>query len=273
MAGPQLRQQPLPVALVDERVVIGELEEGAVPELANAVHLGQHALEGLLLVLARQQDRAGAELATPRTAAADLDGQPVVAGNIQQLESRHGSAGEVEFPAGSIDTLQAARGGILQDLGPGTLAFPQDHRIGMPGGLLRQRGDVKASHDDTGTLRPVAVGQGERFPDLGAEAGDGDEVETVGKNRKVSEVPDLEVLASVMLRRHAGEGEQTQARERCDNLAPFHEPGQREAEPEQLRITDPNSAHGNQTDLHARSMSERKSAVAVIRLSTGTKKK
>ena len=88
----KLLQEPLPVSLVDKRVVVGQFDERARPKLADTVHLGQHYLGGLLLVVVGQENGTGAELAMERTAAAGLHGQPVVLIRVQKLIGRLDSA-------------------------------------------------------------------------------------------------------------------------------------------------------------------------------------
>src|SRR5438105_2375576 len=52
----QLGEQLLPVSAVHEGIVIAELDEGPPPEAADPIDLGEHLVDRLLLVTAREQD-------------------------------------------------------------------------------------------------------------------------------------------------------------------------------------------------------------------------
>src|SRR5262245_47452677 len=81
------------------------------------------------------------------------------------------------------------------------------------------------------------------------------------------------VLAAVARRRHPGEGEQAQARERRDHSAAFDETRQGQTQAHQFRVDRAHAAHRDQADVHGKSPRRMKSAVATIRLVTGMKKR
>src|SRR5262249_57228823 len=70
----QLGEQLLPVSTVDEGIIVAELDEGTPPEGTDSIDLGEHLLDGLLLVAAGEEGRARAEQATAGGATAGLAG-------------------------------------------------------------------------------------------------------------------------------------------------------------------------------------------------------
>ena len=98
----EFRQQFAPVTAIDERIIVGEFDERTRPDRSNAVDLGEHLADRLLLVLSGEKDRTRAKLAAPGTAAARLYRNPVIAADVKQLESRHRRRPEVEFEAANI---------------------------------------------------------------------------------------------------------------------------------------------------------------------------
>src|SRR3972149_8820389 len=74
------------MASVDERVVVSDLDERGRAEALDLVDLGEDLVHRLHLVAVRQPDGCRAELAPPRAAALRLDGQAVVALDIEEGE-------------------------------------------------------------------------------------------------------------------------------------------------------------------------------------------
>ncbi len=118
---------------------------------------------------------------------------------------------------------------------------------------------------------PVAPGQLVGLVDLRRVAGDAHQVETDRCTIPHGQVGHLDVGDLVLLGRHPGQGEQAEAGQGGDGLAPFHEPRQGEAELEQLGVTDPDAAHGDEADSH-RLISRRKRARAMVTEPAGMKK-
>src|SRR6185436_19114446 len=84
------------VALVRERIVVGELEERLRPDAADLLDLGENLLYGLGAVAWSQSNRRRAELAIERAASLRLNREAVVAGRVEQVEARHWRQRQIE---------------------------------------------------------------------------------------------------------------------------------------------------------------------------------
>ncbi len=158
--------------------------------------------------------------------------------------------GQIEPPIVAIDLLQPTLLGIAEELRPDRLAFAHHDGIGMTGRLIGQRGHVQPTQDHRHLSRTVAVGQFVALLHLRAEAGDGDQVEAVGKLAQLADIVNFEIFALMFRRRGAGQSEQSQAGQRGDGFAALDEARQRQAEFQQLGVAGADSAHGNQSDFH-----------------------
>ena len=98
-----------------EGVVVREFDEGSWPGALDLADLGDDLVDRLDLVERRQSDGGGAELAAPRAAALSLDGDPVVAVDVQQVETGHGRIGQAELaPIGRVRGLHTAGREVVQ---------------------------------------------------------------------------------------------------------------------------------------------------------------
>src|SRR5450759_3465465 len=105
------------MSAVDEAVVVGELDERTRPALLDGVDLGQHLVHWLDLIARRQTDRRGAELAAPWAAPLSLDGDPVVALDVEEVEPGHRGVREVELAAlRCVDPAKAARREVVEQV-------------------------------------------------------------------------------------------------------------------------------------------------------------
>src|SRR4029079_13263000 len=77
------------VGLVDERVVVGELDKGALPDALDGVNFRDDAIDRLDFVIGRYAHGGGAELTAERAATLDLNGQPVIALDVEEIEAGH----------------------------------------------------------------------------------------------------------------------------------------------------------------------------------------
>ena len=117
-------------------------------------------------------------------------------------------------------------------------------------GFIGECGDVQPTHDDWHTQGSISVRQLVGLADLGAQAGDRHQVEPVGKRLEIADILDLEVLALVWRRSHPREGQQSEAGQRRDRPAPFHEARQASFPGYQLGVAGAHAAHRDEADFH-----------------------
>ena len=90
------------VGFVDEGVVVGELNEGALPDALDRVNLVDDAGDRFGFIGGGDAHGGGAEFAAEGAAALSLDGEAVVAIDVEKIEARHGGVGEVEVVGACI---------------------------------------------------------------------------------------------------------------------------------------------------------------------------
>ena len=123
-----------------------------------------------------------------------------------------------------------------EHLRPGRSPSPTTTASPCGRGLRRAARVTCSPPSTTGTPpRPEAVGQRVRFVHLGAEAGDGDQVEAAGQVPEIADVRRPQVLDSCARGVMPGERQQAEARQRGDGLAALDEARQRQPQPQQLR--------------------------------------
>ena len=243
-------QQFFGTRAVDERVVVGEFDEGARPDLLDRPYLPDHVLHRLQLVPLGHQDRAGAEVAPPRAAALGLHRDPVVFVGVQQVEPGQRRVGKIKLlPAGAVDAAQAAVPEVLQHPRPGQFGLADHHRVAVADCLVRQRGGVMPADDGFDPCLAVPAGQGVGVLDLGGERGDGGQI-AVRQPVQLPDVGHLVVLDLKAFRRHPRQGEQRQAGQGGNHLAAFHEARHGHAQRRQFLVVGAHAAHGYQCDLH-----------------------
>lgn len=133
----------------------------------------------------------------------------------------------------------------------GFVRKPDHDRIGVRRRLVRTGRDVQAAEDHGDTARPVAIGQGVGVVDARGETRRGDDVEVAECCQRalvLRQRVDLDVRHVELARRHAGERQEPEARQRRDGAPALDETRQREAEGEQLRVDDAHAAHGDESE-------------------------
>ena len=196
---------------VDETVVVGELDERLRPYFFDRADFGDDLFHRLHLVTRRQENRAGAELAPVRTAAARLHGEPVVFVRVKQIKTRHRRVGQVEFAVRDVKRFQLAALKIGEQFRPQQFAFANDHAVAMLPGLIPQRGRGDAAHHHGDFLGTVIIRHLARLVELRGEGADRDEIEIRRQLGQGFQVGDFVIADFKPVRRQPGEREQAEA--------------------------------------------------------------
>ena len=135
-----------------------------------------------LAIALAEHDVGGAEVASPRTAARGLHGEPVVRAD-RRADRSAAREGARHRPAAKSAALKM-RGGSpsrcrFDDGRPDVFAFADDHVIGMRGGFIRQNRHVQAAHGDAHAGRAQAIGDRVGLEHLRRERADRDEIAAV----------------------------------------------------------------------------------------------
>ena len=236
---------PLPVG---KGIVVGEFQKRMSPEAADRMDFVHDLRHGLGPVAGCEADAGSAEITVVGTSALCLHGQPIVPRNVQQIEPRHGSVGEIEAGrAGIVAGLQLPGQQVAAHGRPDGFAFPDDHAVGMPEGFIRPCGHVESAHEDRDAGSPAAVGQRVGLANLRGETRNGDGIEIAGQTVELLDVGHFHVAGLDFRRGQAGQREQSETWERGNDFAAFHETGKGQTDGEQFFIPAADAGHGDES--------------------------
>jgi hypothetical protein len=101
----------------------------------------------------------------------------------------------------AVEAREPSRRRVLEQAGPGVLGLADDHRVGVLGGLLGQRGRVRPAHHHRDPPTPERVRHRVGVRRRGRRRGDADQV---GGAVEVEALDDLVGVVDVVLARGQG---------------------------------------------------------------------
>ena len=239
------------VALVGKGIVVGELDERTLVKFFEKADFGNDALDGFDAELGGESHGSRAEFAGKRATSLALHGEARIAVGVEEFESWDGGFGEVEGAncLGVVGWLELIGEKVGHHLRPDDFAFADGKAVDVLLRFERIEGGVQSAKDDGGANLSESGSETVGFLGGGGERGKRDGIE-VSREVVLIDIADFEVFDLDFIGRHSGEGEKTERGEGFDFLGASAQAGEAESFGEDLGVTNPESADGNESDFH-----------------------